>query len=281
MDNSEDQKMEKLNLLNGFSLADIKTHIKSKYFINFVKGIQEKNIFTPLIEDTKGGSKIKSRKKRKRHYRKTMKYGGNPKTMKYGGNPKKYKRYSVMTIFLIALSLPSNLVPDLFNTIFTSTQEQLSTNIFEPFTTAFPEITSGFPEIEQGIKKIESGVKESNAAKVVEYGKITIEKNYNDFSKGGILVLNGLYALYLNGGKVYNYFSDNGSVPPIKELPKNIEENEQKQEPIDIQQEQENFKRIFDDTVELMSKVSQLIEIPIPDGSKLLIPMDATLCNKE
>ena len=245
----------------GINIESIQKYIVSEQFNKFMGTFQYIQNLILSIKEGGTKTKTKSRKKRKMHCRKTIKYGGNPE------NYKRYKRYILTTIFLISLSLPSKLVPNLFHTVFTSTQKQLSDNIFKPFNARFPELVSGS--------------KESNAAMIVEYGDKSIKKNYNDFNLGGVLVLNGLYALYLNGWKVYNYvISEEKATTNVK--PENTTTNvKPEKETINIEEEQLKFKSIFEDTVELMSKESYLIEIPIPTGSKLLIPMDTTLYNEE
>ena len=143
-----------------FNLESIKDLIQSEKYKLFVT-----NLTNQLKTITVGGY---SKTKRKTFKRKTIikRKTTKRKTITGGANNffETNKKYLIILI-LISLSLPFYLVPKFFDIIFTSTEQQLSQYIYEPFSLIFPS-------------QLQNTIGATIVSSTIAYTQKTIVKNY-------------------------------------------------------------------------------------------------------
>jgi hypothetical protein len=239
MEKEEDINLESINkLIQSNDFQSFVTHLTNQFQKIQMGGYHNKQF-------TKKRKQQTQRKKNKHKQRKTHKQRN---FIQYGGskNALEIIKKSIIIIIFISLFLPFYLVPQLYNIIFTSTGQQLSEYIFEPFSLLFPS-------------QLQNTIGATLVTSTIAYTEKSIIKNYNDIANGGVLGLNGLYALYLNALKLFDYFN--------KTQPNNNDDNKMK--------EKEMFYKNLDKVANNIA-MNKHQQIDIPNGSKLLIPNDFT-----
>jgi hypothetical protein len=250
-------------------LFTTKTFIESEKFRKdlvkiqpLIKSLNYNDVFKIKNGGKNGGKNTKKNLKKKGKTKKNKTYKGGDKNLNG-------EKYIIMSIIIVAVfSTSSYSVCELFNS-FIQYPKSFFDNIIVPFSNVFLNNMSTTVTSSVGYNVVESGVSKILMPTINGFYSTCINA-----LTGNVLAINGLWALYLNSTKLFDYLSSsNTSITDTRIQLALNEVNKSLNNVVNeiTQPQQLNLTNINENINE------NIKTIDIPEGSKLLIPEGSTI----
>jgi hypothetical protein len=278
--------------LNSFTISDINNNIPQdiinwKNKIESPEFVSKVQTFLPSISnfeqkllDQTAGKKIQKNTKKYKNKR----YGKTRKYFKKGGENSSIndiKMILSVVLLVLLLVVKADDVPNFFNDLVLYPQAMFNYLVI-PFIGVMNNLLEA-TNIKQSLGY--EIIQKTTSSILIPTGIATYNKLIQSLT-GDPLVLNGMWALYLNGGKLFNYLesmiSTKQGIPQAQVLP--VAQVEIQKTINTLQKDLEKEANEIIKPKQLPNKASSLIDninqkmIELPVGSKLLINENESLC---